>query len=97
MITALLKMTILRKAWPLAAAVIVIAAAAWIWNSRAAAIEDLKAAQSKIAAIESSLEAERQRRRVAEQIAEERRERDTRIDRAQDECLDAPLPADLWD
>ena len=97
MIASLIRTAILRRSWPAAVAAILIAAAVWIWNSRAAALDDLRDAQTKIAAIETSLEAERQRRKDAEQIAEERRARDGRIEGARDECLESPLPADLWD
>jgi CRISPR/Cas system-associated endonuclease Cas3-HD len=94
----LLASLISRRALPaIAAGAIALAAANWIWTSRADAIDDLRAARERLDAMEATLEAERIRRQDAQRIAEERLERDGRVESAMDACLDTALPSDLWD
>jgi hypothetical protein len=86
-----------RRAIPIIAAGAIALAAAWVWTSRADAIDDLRAARDRLEMMENTLEAERIRRQDAQRIGKERLERDGRVEAATDTCLDAPLPSDLWD
>jgi CRISPR/Cas system-associated endonuclease Cas3-HD len=97
MIALISSLVSVRAIPAIAVGAVALAAATWVWTSRAAAIDDLRVARERLDTMEATLEAERIRLQDAQRIADERRERDGRVEVATDACLDEPLPPDLWD
>ncbi|WP_322893456.1 MULTISPECIES: hypothetical protein [unclassified Yoonia] len=97
MIFASMKIAALKAALPLFVVTAVSLAGLLLWQSRSSALDDLRAAEDRLATIEQIVQVERQRRLDAEQIAADRRYRDDAVAQVQDACIDTALPSGLWE